>query len=170
MDLHARIIHEYHDAPVGATWAAKRLSRLSRVFFWPNMCKWVRNWICTCEICQRVNPSFIVAGTRATITDCSWSIMLNSKDFNFGLAPDSQDQMSILAFVDRLSKMTHLVPVRSTITAVDIATHFVDAVFRHHGLPENIVSDRDPQFASAFWTSLFEILGTKLKISTAAHP
>ena len=96
--------------------------------------------------------------------------MLNSKDFIFGLAPDSQDQMSILAFVDRLSKMTHLVPVRSTITAVDIATHFVDAVFRHHGLPENIVSDRDPQFASAFWTSLFEILGTKLKISTAAHP
>ena len=48
--------------------------------------------------------------------------------------------------------------------------HFVDAMFRHHGLPENIVLDREFQFTSAVWTSLFELLSTRLQMSTAAHP
>ena len=91
-------------------------------------------------------------------------------DFIFGLAPDSQDRTGILVFVDRFSKMTHLVPVHATITAAETAVQFIEAVYRHHGLPENIVSDRDPRFTSAFWTSLFELLGTKLQMSTAAHP
>ena len=71
-------------------------------------------------------------------------------DFIFGLAPDGQDQTGILVFVDRFSKMTHLVPVHATITAAETAVHFIDTVFRHHGLPDNIVSDRDPRFTSAF--------------------
>uniref|UniRef100_A0AAV1U2E9 Integrase catalytic domain-containing protein n=1 Tax=Peronospora matthiolae TaxID=2874970 RepID=A0AAV1U2E9_9STRA len=91
-------------------------------------------------------------------------------DFIFGLAPDGQDRTGILVFVDRFSKMTHLVPVHATITAAETAVHFSDTVFRHHGLPDNIGSDRDPRFTSAFWTSLFELLGTKLQMSTAAHP
>ncbi|CAI5705840.1 unnamed protein product [Peronospora effusa] len=91
-------------------------------------------------------------------------------DFIYGLAPDSQARTGILVFVDRFSKMTHIVPVHAKVTAAETAAHFIDAVFRHHGLPENIVSDRDPRFTSAFWTSLFELLGTKLLMSTAAHP
>ena len=90
-------------------------------------------------------------------------------DFIFGLAPDSQGRTGILVFVDRFSKMTHLVPVHATVTAAETAVYFIDVVFRNHGLPENIVSDRDPRFTSAFWTSLFELLGTKLQMSTAAH-
>ena len=57
-------------------------------------------------------------------------------NFIFGLAPDSQDRMGILVSVDRFSKMTHMGPVHATITAVKIAGHFVDGVFRHHRLPE----------------------------------
>ena len=91
-------------------------------------------------------------------------------DFIFGLAPNSLDRTSILVFVDRFSKMTHLVPVHAKITAAETVMHFVDAVYRHHGLPENIVLDRDPRFTAVFWTSLFELLVTKLQMSTAAHP
>ena len=83
-------------------------------------------------------------------------------DFIFGLAPDCQNRTGILVFVDRFSKMTHLVTVHAKITAVEIAVHFIDAVIRYHGTPENIVSARDPRFTSAFWTSLFELLGIKL--------
>ncbi|POM64639.1 Polyprotein [Phytophthora palmivora] len=50
------------------------------------------------------------------------------------------------------------------------AVHFVDCVFRHHGFPGSIISDRDPPFTSAFWTVLFQLLGTKLSMSTADHP
>ena len=66
--------------------------------------------------------------------------------------------------------MTHLVPVHAKVTAAETAVYFIEAVFRNHGFPENIVSNRDPRFTSAFWTSLFELLGTKLRMSTAAHP
>ena len=93
-----------------------------------------------------------------------------SIDFICEIAPDSQDRTGILDFIDRYSKITHLVPVHATITAVETAAHFVEAVFRHHVLPENSVSDRNPRFTPAFLTSLFELLGTKLQISTAAHP
>ncbi|CAI5745589.1 unnamed protein product [Peronospora destructor] len=90
-------------------------------------------------------------------------------DFIFGLAPDSQGRTGILAFVDRFSKMSRLIPVSAKVTAAETASHFIDAVYRHHGLPESIISDRNPRFTSAFWTKLFELLGTRLKVSTAAY-
>ena len=65
--------------------------------------------------------------------------------------------------------MTHLLPVHATTTVVETAANFVDAVFRHCKFSENIVSDRDLLFTYAFWTSLSEIPGTKLKMSIAAH-
>ncbi|KAE9054173.1 hypothetical protein PF010_g32652 [Phytophthora fragariae] len=66
--------------------------------------------------------------------------------------------------------MVHLAPVAAEVTADESAELFLDLVFRHHGLPESIVSDRDPRFTSAFWTRLFAVLGTRLLMSTAAHP
>ncbi|GMG16023.1 unnamed protein product [Phytophthora fragariaefolia] len=91
-------------------------------------------------------------------------------DFIFGLPRDAQGRTGILVFVDRFSKMVHLAPVAAEVTADESAELFFDLVFRHHGLPESIVSDRDPRFTSAFWTRLFALLGTRLLMSTAAHP
>ncbi|KAE8958889.1 hypothetical protein PF008_g30921 [Phytophthora fragariae] len=91
-------------------------------------------------------------------------------DFIFGLPPDAEGRTGVLVFVDRFTKMVHLIPVSDMVTAAEAAAHFIDCVFRHHGLPESIVSDRDPRFTSAFWSSLFQLLGTKLSMSTAAHP
>uniref|UniRef100_A0AAV1UUW9 Integrase catalytic domain-containing protein n=1 Tax=Peronospora matthiolae TaxID=2874970 RepID=A0AAV1UUW9_9STRA len=171
LDLRARIIHEYHDAPIGGHLGReKTFAAVSRDFFWPHMYKWVRNWVRTCEICQRVKPSPSSQAPLRPLPIAAEAWRSVSMDFIFGLAPDGQDRTGILVFVDRFSKMTHLVPVHATITAAETAVQFIDTVFRHHGLPDNIVSDRDPRFTSAFWTSLFEFLGTKLQMSTAAHP
>ncbi|KAE9007845.1 hypothetical protein PR001_g16866 [Phytophthora rubi] len=91
-------------------------------------------------------------------------------DFIFGLPRDTEGRTGVLVFVDRFSKMVHLAPVAVEVTADESAELFLDLVFRHHGLPESIVSDRDPRFTSAFWTRLFALLGTRLFMSTAAHP
>uniref|UniRef100_A0AAV1V5P0 Integrase zinc-binding domain-containing protein n=1 Tax=Peronospora matthiolae TaxID=2874970 RepID=A0AAV1V5P0_9STRA len=57
LDLRARFIHEYHDAPSGGLLCHEEtFAAVSRDFFWPHMYKWARNWIRTCEICQRVKP------------------------------------------------------------------------------------------------------------------
>ncbi|OWZ13921.1 reverse transcriptase [Phytophthora megakarya] len=87
-----------------------------------------------------------------------------SMDFGFGLPPDEKGRNGVLVFVDRFSKMAHFVPV-----SAESAVHFVDAVFRHHGLPESIISDRDPRFTAAFWSKLFELLGAKLVMSTTSY-
>ncbi|POM66514.1 Pol protein [Phytophthora palmivora] len=80
--------------------------------------------------------------------DC-WKSM--SLDFVFGLSADDKGNTGILVFVCRLSKMVHLAPVRDKVTGNQAAQLFLDSVFRYHGLPETIVSDRDPRFTGAFW-------------------
>ena len=66
--------------------------------------------------------------------------------------------------------MVHLVPIKTTTKASELAWLYVEQVIRLHGLPKSIVSDRDPKFTSKFWREVHRILGTKLKMSTAFHP
>nr|KAE8920838.1 hypothetical protein PF009_g28872 [Phytophthora fragariae] len=170
-DLRARLVHEYHDAPAGGHLGReKTFAALSRDFFWPRMYKWIRKWVRSCEICQRVKPA---ASKQAPlrllpIATSAWRSV--SMDFIFGLPRDAEGRTGVLVFVDRFSKMVHLDPVAAEVTADESAELSLDLVFRHHGLPESIVSDRDPRFTSAFWTRLFALLGTRLLMSTAAHP
>uniref|UniRef100_H3GZA0 Integrase catalytic domain-containing protein n=1 Tax=Phytophthora ramorum TaxID=164328 RepID=H3GZA0_PHYRM len=93
-----------------------------------------------------------------------------SMDFVFGLPKDSDGNTGIVVFVDRLSKMAHLAAVPDTIDGKGTAKLFIDLVFRQHGLPESIVSDRDPRFTGKFWSSVFKVLGTRLDMSTTDHP
>ncbi|KAG3114644.1 hypothetical protein PI126_g24715 [Phytophthora idaei] len=66
--------------------------------------------------------------------------------------------------------MAHLAAVPDTVDGEGTALLFLDRVFRQHGLPEAILSDRDPRFSAKFWKSLFQVLGTRLDMSTADHP
>ncbi|KAG3058236.1 hypothetical protein PC121_g14484 [Phytophthora cactorum] len=91
-------------------------------------------------------------------------------DFVFGLPKDKAGNTGIVVFVDRLSKMAHLAAMPDTIDGEGTALLFLDRVFRQHGLPEAIVSDRDPRFTAKFWKSLFQVLGIRLDMSTADHP
>src|SRR5215217_1328932 len=77
---------------------------------------------------------------------------------------------AIVVFVDTFSKMVHFVPTKTTASAPDTAKLFFDHIFKLHGLPKSIVSDRDAKFTSRFWQTLFNTLGTKLAMSTAFHP
>jgi len=84
--------------------------------------------------------------------------------------PLSEGFDSVLVVTDRLTKMVHFVPCNKSITAQQTADLFLRNIFKLHGLPDDIVSDRGPQFASSFWRRLLELLGTKLNLSTAFHP
>jgi hypothetical protein len=71
-------------------------------------------------------------------------------DFVTGL-PKSNGFDTIWVVVDRLTKARHLVPCHLTVDAPGLADLFLQHVFRLHGLPLTIVSDRGPQFAADFW-------------------
>jgi hypothetical protein len=75
-----------------------------------------------------------------------------------------------MVVVDRLSKYAHFCTLQHSFTTSTVAQIFMDQVFKIHGMPHSIVSDRDPNFTSNFWEELFQIQGTELHLNTTYHP
>lgn len=90
-------------------------------------------------------------------------------DFVEGL-PKSKGKDTILVVVDRLTKYCHLIPLTHPYTAIKVAQEVLDNVIKMHGMPQAIISYRDPFFVSQFWKELFTNLGTQVRLSTAYHP
>ena len=89
--------------------------------------------------------------------------------FIIGL-PKVQDKDSILVVVDKLTKYAHFFPISIHYKAPQIAKLFFKEIFRLHGLPKNIISDRDRKFLSLFWKEFFRLTRTDLTPSTSYHP
>ena len=85
--------------------------------------------------------------------------------------PKSQKYESVLTITDHdCSKVSLFIPCTEEITAERVAELFVQRVFQYYGLPQKIISDRDPQFTSKFARKLCHLLGIKQNVSTAYHP
>ena len=91
-------------------------------------------------------------------------------DFVSGLPKSSKGNNMIWVIVDRLTKSAHFIPMKDTWNKQQLVSAYVHHVVRLHGVPSDIVSDRDARFVSRFWKELQEALGTELKMSTAYHP
>ena len=90
-------------------------------------------------------------------------------DFITGL-PKSGNKSVIMVVVDRLSKYAHFCALPHPSTPNLVAQSFMDHIFKLHGMPTSIVSDRDPVFTSNFWQELFRLQGTQLQLSISYHP
>lgn len=92
-----------------------------------------------------------------------------SMDFIEGL-PQSQGYEVVMEVVDRLSKYAHFLPLAHPYTTASIAHTFLGQIFKLHGMPSSIVSNRNPAFTSYFSKKLLKLQGTQLKHSSAYHP
>eukprot|EP00245_Coleochaete_scutata_P001854 TRINITY_DN12307_c0_g1_i1.p1 TRINITY_DN12307_c0_g1~~TRINITY_DN12307_c0_g1_i1.p1 ORF type:complete len:142 (+),score=20.26 TRINITY_DN12307_c0_g1_i1:227-652(+) len=77
---------------------------------------------------------------------------------------------ALIVFVDTFTKMVHFVPTTETCSSREYTEHFVNHVYKAHGVPLKIFSDRDPRFLSKFWVEVVRLLGAELAMSTAYHP
>ncbi|KAE8987916.1 hypothetical protein PF011_g19387 [Phytophthora fragariae] len=118
----------------------KPFAAVSCDFFWPHMYKWVRKWVRTCETCQREMPSKSSQAPLRPLPIATEAWRSVSMDFIFGLPPDAEGRTGVLVFVDRFTKMVHLIPGRLSLTETRVLT------------------------------SLFQLLCAKLSMPTAAHP
>ncbi|GJW89366.1 putative reverse transcriptase domain-containing protein, partial [Tanacetum coccineum] len=91
-------------------------------------------------------------------------------DFVTKLPKTSQGYDTIWVIVDRLTKSAIFTPMRETDPLDKLARMYLKEVVTRHGIPVSIICDRDPRFASNFWRSLQNALGTNLDMSTAYHP
>jgi len=90
-------------------------------------------------------------------------------DFVEGL-PSSHGFTVIIVIVDKLSKYAHFQPLAHPFTAMQVAQLYFDQIYRLHGLPKAIISDRDKIFTSTLWQTLFKLSDTSLLMSSLYHP
>src|SRR5258708_248388 len=105
--------------------------------------------------------------TPNQISTCHWEVI--SVD-TIGELLESKGYNAILVVVDRLSKHIHAMPTITTVDSTGVACLFLEHVWRHHGLPEAIISDRGSAFVSNFSRELAALLNIRLTPSTAYCP
>jgi hypothetical protein len=126
--------------------------------------------VAECDVCQRNKGEAVKdPGTLQPlpIPPAIWRDI--SMDFIVGL-PKSSNKSVIMVVVDRLSKYAHFCALRYPFIASTLDQIFTDQVFKLHGMPHSIVSDRDPTFTNNFWQELFKLQGTQLHLNTTYHP
>jgi transposase InsO family protein len=91
-------------------------------------------------------------------------------DFNVGLPRTQSGNDSIWVIVDRLTKVAHFIPLKTTYFGLQLAELYMSRIVCPHGASKKIVFDRGTQFTSRFWERLHEALDTQLRFSSAYHP
>jgi len=84
--------------------------------------------------------------------------------------PEFSGHDAVMTVVDSVSKRVHFVPTHITVTAEEAARLFLHHVWKLHGLPKHVVSNRGPQFVASFTKELYRLLGVQLSSSTAWYP
>ncbi len=166
-----QLIHSAHSSlGTGHPGANATLSLLKDRYWWPNMARDVRRFVQGCEECAiSKSPRHLPAGKLLPlpVPNRPWSHL--GVDFVTDL-PVSEGNTCILVVVDRLSKSCHLIPLKNLPTAMETAEQMFNPVFRYFGIPEDIVSDRGPQFISRVWKNFLKLLGVTVSLSSGYHP
>jgi hypothetical protein len=128
-------------------------------------------YLAKCIECQQVKEKHRhPTGLLQPLPIPEWKWETISMDFITGLPTSTKQNDVIMVVVDKLSESDHFIPVKFTCKVIDLAQVFMQEIFRLHGMPKEIVFDRDTKFISNFWKSLMAGLETKLFFSTAYHP
>lgn len=169
--LQLQMLRAFHDSTVGGhSGFPVTYRRLRSLFAWPKMKQQVRNYVQTCNICQQAKPERVnYPGLLQPLPTPEGAWHTITMDFIDGL-PQSRKFNCILVIVDKFTRYAHFLPLQHPFTAAKVALSFLDNIYKLHGLPKIIISDRDPVFTSKFWKELFQNIGTELRMSTPYHP
>src|SRR5258707_898928 len=168
--LHHDLVHVHHSATVaGHPGCWKMLELVSWNYWWPGLSRYIAKFVTGCDACNRTKtfPMQKVGKLIPNkVPDQCWQVI--SVDMIREL-PDSKGYNAVLIVVDRLSKWIHAVPTVTSLDSAGVAQLFLEHVWRHHGLLEEVISDRGPTFMSNFSCELATLLGVKLTPSTSYH-
>jgi hypothetical protein len=145
----------------------KTITTLRKLFCWSNMKGKTTEYLVRCQYCQQVKAKHQhPAGLLQPLPVPEWKWETISLDFIIGLPKTQKQNDSIMVVIDKLNKYAHFIPVKSTFKVINIVEIFMKEIFRLHGIPKMVISDRDVKFTSSFWKKLFAGLNTNLNFST----
>ncbi|GJS77949.1 putative reverse transcriptase domain-containing protein [Tanacetum coccineum] len=171
-DLRTVIMHESHKSKYSIHPGSDKMYQdMKKLYWWPNMKADIATYVNKCLTCAKVKaehqrPSGLLVQPK--IPEWKWDNI--TMDFVTKLPKTSQGYDTIWVIVDRLTKSAIFTPMRETDPLDKLARLYLKEVVTRHGIPVSIICDRDPRFASNFWRSLQNALGTNLDMSTAYHP
>ncbi|GKA27703.1 putative mitochondrial protein [Tanacetum coccineum] len=150
-EMRKELIKYFHNEAIGGhSGVYVTTKKLSAVFYWKGLKKMVKQWVRDCDICQRQKPDLSAYPgliQPLPIPERVWTEV--TMDFIEKL-PIFGGKSVIMVVVDRLTKYAHFMALSHPFSASQVAQVFMDNVYKLHGLPESIVSDRDKVFMSGF--------------------
>lgn len=169
--MQTKVIQALHNSAIGGhSGFAVTYHRIKKLFSWPSMKKQIQLFVRECKVCQQVKTERVkYPGILQPLPVPMGAWLTVTMDFINGL-PHSKGFNCIMVVVDKFSNYSHFIPVAHPFTTAKIADVCMRSVYRLHGMPEIIVSDRDPVFTSNFSKELCKWEGTKLNFSTTNHP
>ena len=170
-ELRAEVIQLHHDVPAaGHRGRWKIVELVTRNYWWPRVTRDVGKYVEECDLCQRIKNRMEKLVGKLKLSEVpqkTWAYLM--VDFITKLLIVAGKD-AILVVCDRLLKMTYFVATTEGTSAESLARLLRDNVWKLHGLPESVVSDRGPQFMAELTRELNRILGIKTKLSMAFHP
>jgi hypothetical protein len=131
----------------------------------------IAKYVALCDTCQRVKaehqwPARLLQPLQ--VPEWKWEDI--AMDFIMGLPRTQSGYDSIWVIVDRVTKVAHFIPVKTTYTRPQVAELYMSMIVYLHGVPKKIVSERGTQVTLKFWERLHETLDTQLRFSSAYQP
>ncbi len=169
--LRSNVIRWGHCSNVACHPGVNRTSCLVKQrFWWPLMARDIHDFVLACSVCATSKTSNRPPDgllRPLSVPSRPWSHI--ALDFVTALPP-SNGMTVVLTVVDRFSKAAHFIPLPKLPSAKETAVTVIDHIFRLHGLPMDVVSDRGSQFVSKFWQEFCRLLGATVSLSSGYHP
>jgi len=171
-NLKTLILESEYDMKVADYMGQDKMIELIRLnLWWPKMNERITDFVQSCPECQknkaaRHQPYGL--SSPLELPYAPWQSI--AMDFITEL-PLSEGFIQLWVVIDRFTKMAHFLPLeKEKKTVADLAVIFTREIWKHHGLPSDIVSDRDSRFASETWQEFLWLSGIRPRMSTAFHP
>jgi transposase InsO family protein len=144
--------------------------RLKNIFAWKGMKKQVQHFVQTCQVCLKAKPDRAAyPGKLQPLPTPHEAWHTVSLDF-IECLQKSGNSNCILVVVDKFTRYGHVISLSHPYTASSVAMVFRNEIYKLHGMPAAIISDRDPDFTSKFWQHLCKMAGIELRMSSPHHP
>jgi hypothetical protein len=165
-------LREAHDSAYSIhPGSTKMYHDLKENYWWYGFKRDVATHVALCDVCQRVKAEHQrPVGLLQPLKVPEWKWEKIGMDFIVGLPRTRDGYDSIWVIVDRLTKVAHFIPMKTTYSGDQLAELYMSRIVCLHGVLKKIVSDRGTQFTSRFWKRLHESMDTKLNFSSAYHP